>query len=207
MRMNFRSEDRMNQDEWEYDTVFFVGQIRRSGGSLVITIPTELKNRFLISEGQKVRIIGLVRKKPYAEGGLLVYLGRFIVDEETKGLVVSFELPEDINKDEVLNKIYVFFSSKYQATNILVKSDEEDNKVMMKIWFGSITDKGVIVREENFLEKVTNDFKEICSEYNIKIEKTEKIVDKIVWDSVDPSVLKRYLFSIPENIKYEWKIL
>ncbi len=207
MRMNFRSEDRMNQDEWEYDTVFFVGQIRRSGGSLVITIPTELKNRFLISEGQKVRIIGLVRKKPYAEGGLLVYLGRFIVDEETKGLVVSFELPEDINKDEVLNKIYVFFSSKYQATNILVKSDEKDNKVMMKIWFGSITDKGVIVREENFLEKVTNDFKEICSEYNIKIEKTEKIVDKIVWDSVDPSVLKRYLFSIPENIKYEWKIL
>jgi len=55
---------------WIEDSVVFRGAIRRSGNSLVITIPSELSQRLLLREGQEFIIYGIGRKRPEFEGGL-----------------------------------------------------------------------------------------------------------------------------------------
>ncbi len=194
----------MRPEEWEYDTVFFEGHIRRSGGSLVITVPTELKNRFLIKEGQKVKIIGLIKKEPYAEGGFLVYFGRFKIYEDIRGIKAKIKLPPE-GEAELIDEIHDFFSIKYQATNILIENIE-DNEYLIETYFGSITDSGVIIREEDLIEKVLDDFNKFAKKKGFEIIDINEVEDKVVWRSIDPSVIKRYVFSIPENIKFEWEI-
>jgi hypothetical protein len=62
---------------WNEDTVSFKGVIRRSGNSLIATIPPELSQRFLIKEGQEY-----TRMRPDFEGALQIYLGFFTVYEK-----------------------------------------------------------------------------------------------------------------------------
>jgi hypothetical protein len=67
---------------WNEDTVSFKGVIRRSGNSLIATIPPELSQRFLIKEGQEYTILGMTRMRPDFEGALQIYLGFFTVYEK-----------------------------------------------------------------------------------------------------------------------------
>jgi len=194
----------MKSEEWEYDTVFFEGQIRKSGGSLVLTIPTELKDRFLLREGQKVRIIGLTKKKPYTEGGMLIYLGRFKITEKVKVLKLSLKSKEIIS-DEVIDVIYNFFMDRYCATSVMIEK-KSDYMMDIEVVIGSITDKGVVVREKDIINKIIQEFKSFIKSYNIEVVDYKDFEDEITWNTIDPSVIKRYGFSIPENIKIEWII-
>jgi hypothetical protein len=195
----------MNQEEWEYDNVYFIGQIRRSGGSLVITIPTELKDRFLIREGQKVKIIGVTRKKPYLEGGFLIYLGRFIINEEVLGSKITIEIKEG-DVESVLEELREILERDFQATDIFIERVDE-NRVLIEAYFGIITEKGVLLREEDVSKRFKKEFTRVAKELGCKVVAMEFFKDVIKWDSLDPSILKRYLVTIPENISYEWKMV
>jgi hypothetical protein len=70
------------QEAWVYDPIYFDATVRRSGNSLVITIPPELARRMLISEDQPVRVVGAVRSGIMLEGALLVHLGFFSCTEK-----------------------------------------------------------------------------------------------------------------------------
>lgn len=194
----------MKSEDWEYDAVFFEGQIRRSGGSLVLTIPTELKDRFLLREGQKVRIIGLTKKKPYTEGGMLIYLGRFKITEKVKVLKLLLESKEFIS-EEVIDDIYNFFIDKYYATSVMVEK-KSDYSIEIEAIIGNITNRGIVIREEDMINKLIRDFKNFIKSYDLEITDYKEFEDEIVWNTLDPSIIKRYGFSIPENIKIEWII-
>jgi len=194
----------MTDTEWEYDTVSFIGQIRKSGGSLVITIPTELKNRFLISEGQRVRIIGLTRRRPYIEGGLLIYLGRFQVTEEVYGVSIIVDTSKLKNLDMFKEDIYRYLSEEVRATDIVI--DEEEGKMVIEAYFGQIAEREIISREKDFLKEVIRRIKEIVKENNGEVIEVKTFKESRRWSSIDPSVIKRYTFSIPETINYRWLI-
>ncbi|MEM1525251.1 MAG: hypothetical protein QW372_02375 [Nitrososphaerales archaeon] len=106
------------RDKWVFDTVFFEASIRKSGNSLVITIPPELVRRFLLFEGQKVRLIGGMKKGAQAEGAISINLGRFLVKEMIQGIEFKLIGTQPIDKipdfvEEIANK--------YPATRVTIK--------------------------------------------------------------------------------------
>ena len=193
----------MRGNDWEYDTVYFKGQIRKSGGSLVITIPNELRNRFLLEEGQKVRIIGVTRKRPQVEGGLLIFLGRFQVIEEVKGYTLRLGIPQHMNIDEANEDLYTYFTDELNATNLYIEESEGELKV--DVYFGQILDNEIIPREEDIAE-IGNKIKRYITQKGYKIREMKMIKDIQKWNTIDPSIIMRYSTTIPKSITFEWKM-
>jgi len=59
------------------NTVSFRGVVRRRGGSLIATIPTELSQRFLKREEREFTIVCMSKFSPGFEGALQIYVGFF----------------------------------------------------------------------------------------------------------------------------------
>ncbi len=193
----------MRGDGWEYDTVYFSGQIRRSGGSLVITIPNELRNRFLLNEGQKVRIIGVTRKRPQVEGGLLIFLGRFSVIEEVEGYTLKVRIPANINLEEAREEIYSYLTEQLNATNIYIEEDKREFKI--DVYFGQIVNNEIIPREED-IEEIGDKIKRFLKRMGYKLVDMKKMKEIQRWNTIDPSIIMRYSTTIPRSITFEWKI-
>ena len=193
----------MSGNTWEYDTVYFIGQIRRSGGSLVITIPNELRNRFLITEGQKVRIIGVTRRRPHVEGGLLIFLGRFSVIEEVEGYTIKVRIPENTTIENAKEELYTYFTEKLNATNLYI--EEREGEIKVEAFFGQITENEIIPREDD-IESIGNEIKRFLERNGYKLVELKKTKEIQRWNTIDPSIIKRYTTSIPESISFEWRI-
>jgi len=193
----------MKGNNWEYDTVYFVGQIRRSGGSLVITIPNELRNRFLINEGQKVRIIGVTRRRPQVEGGLLIFLGRFSVIEEVEGFTIKVKLPSDEDVDKIEEDIYTYLTEELNATHLYI--ERENDNLAIEVRFGQILGDEIIPREDE-IGTIENRIKEYLHKNGFKVLNMKRIKEMRRWTTVDPSIIKRYSTTIPKAITFEWRL-
>lgn len=193
----------MRSNAWKYDNVYFIGQIRRSGGSLVITIPNELRNRFLITEGQKVRIIGVTRKRAQVEGGLLIFLGRFSVIEEIEGYTIRIGVPQDLSLEGAREEIYSFLAKKLKATYIDIK--DEGAELHIEAHFGYIIENDIIPREED-IDTIGGKITNFLKKKGYKIITMKKIKRIQRWNEIDPSIIKRYSTTIPNSITFEWRI-
>ena len=192
----------MVDNNWDYDTVYFIGQIRRSGGSLVITIPNELRNRFLIEERQIVRIIGVTRRRPHIEGGLLIFLGKFSVIEEVEVLnivVGAVKEKEETFKEKILD----FLINELNATEVNINRKNNDYEITVE--FGQIIENEIIPRDEdiaNLENKIINYLEDMG--YQLKKITHSKSIKR--WNNVDPSIIKRYSMNPPKSITFEWKL-
>ncbi|MEM1776006.1 MAG: hypothetical protein QW079_03655, partial [Nitrososphaerota archaeon] len=124
--------------EWVEDSVVFRGAIRRSGNSLVITIPSELSQRFLLREGQEFVIYGIGRKKPYFEGGLQIYLGYFVVNEKIQTLKFRIQSPRE--SSEKLVTIMKEVGENYLASDVKYRQIDS-SEVEVELHFGVLAEK------------------------------------------------------------------
>lgn len=182
---------------WEYDEVAFDSVVRRSGGSLVITIPPELKRRFMISEGQKVRLIGVVRRGLHVEGGILIYLGRFEISESAPKLTYTLRREVAVSDRDI--KALTSVLDKYGLTNYYVKS-VDDHTVRVEVVVSSISEDGIISLTKDDVKRVFNEI----ARMGWSVESVEESVEEVTWHGIDPSAVTRYVTEIPENIKTRW---
>ncbi len=184
---------------WKYDDIIFDSVVRRSGGSLVITIPPELKRRFLLNEGQPVRLIGVVRKGLYVEGGILIYFGRFeIVEKATKVIMtIKKSTSAQISEDDIKNLTKLF--DKYNLSNYSI-SRIDKSTLKIELIISSISEEGIVYITREDIEKIFYEIRK--SGYTIEEIKEES--EELTWHGIDPSILVRYTSELPENIKTKW---
>ncbi|MCX8191203.1 MAG: hypothetical protein N3F06_00155, partial [Nitrososphaerales archaeon] len=172
--------ERKGKEKWIFDTVFFEASIRKSGNSLVITIPPELARRFLLSEGQKVRLIGAVKRGTQAEGAISINLGRFLVRETVQGIEFKLTGNQPIDKlpdfvEEVTNK--------YSATRVTIKPTKPP---VCRIAFGSITSDGVIARTGREIREA---MEELAEKVESSISDLKIYDEEIIWQDLDPAII------------------
>jgi len=189
---------------WVEDTVTLRGAIRRSGNSLVITIPAELGQRFLLREGQELVIYGLSRRGPEFEGALQVYLGYFVVHEKAPAVIFKIKAPGD--KLEQLQKVVNELEGKYLPSAVNVRKLEGD-LIEVELLFGAITPNAIRrVRSEEEVSAAAAEieFKLVSSGFEV-VEKriTEKIVE---WRNVDPARLSKASYKVSEVVRWRWEI-
>jgi len=189
---------------WVEDTVTFRGAIRRSGNSLVITIPAELGQRFLLREGQELVIYGLSRRGPEFEGALQVYLGYFVVHEKAPAVIFKIKAPGD--KLEQLQKVVNELEEKYLPSAVNVRKLEGD-LIEVELLFGAITPNAIRrVRSEEEVSAAAAEieFKLVSSGFEV-VEKriTEKIVE---WRNIDPARLSKASYKVSEVVRWRWEI-
>lgn len=198
---------------WEEEAVSFTANIRRSGSSYVITIPSELFHRFLLKEGQTVRVYGMTRKTPELQGMVGVFLGTFQVVEKYYGIRIvarNVEIGKGIKSSEeeptkgILQKVEEI-AEKYSATGMFV--DVEDEKVEIRILFGFITQNSILK------PKTKNDVKKIMDEITAEIKSGGGIIseakifeEKTEWHVVDPSLIAKSPYKDAEFLEWKWKI-
>jgi len=183
---------------WEYDDIIFDSVVRRSGGSLVITIPPELKKRFLLSEGQHVKLIGVVKKGLHIEGGILIYFGRFeIMEEALKITAIISKDGESLSNEDIRELTGIF--DKYNLSNYLVNRVDEST-IKIELIVSNISEEGIL-----YITK--DDIKRILKEIEKKgfiVKEIKEGVEEMVWHCIDPSILVRYSSELPKNIKVKW---
>ncbi len=189
---------------WIEDSVVFRGAIRRSGNSLVITIPSELSQRLLLREGQEFIIYGIGRKRPEFEGGLQVYLGYFIIHE--KVLVSRFKIELSSGSFEKFSTNIKEFQETYSITDIRYKQSDS-SIVETELYFGALTDRGVT------RPKTREEIEEIVSsiEFKLRLEGfkilEKEILEKIVERrNIDPASISKAPYKISENVRWRWEI-
>ncbi len=181
---------------WIEDTVSFRGYVRRSGNSLVVTIPSELSQRFLIKEGQEFIILGMGRKNPDFEGALQIYLGYFVVYE--KAPTVFLKIP---NVREGQLEVVKQAAKKLGATYV---TNFEDG---VKVTFGSIED-GIIKRAKSVEEakQVASSLITELKSLGVEVEEysvSEEIIER---RDLDPSIVSKAPSKAGENIRYKWEL-
>ncbi|MEM0079485.1 MAG: hypothetical protein QXL40_03875 [Nitrososphaerota archaeon] len=190
--------------EWVEDSVVFRGAIRRSGNSLVITIPSELSQRFLLREGQEFVIYGIGRKKPYFEGGLQIYLGYFVVNEKIQTLKFRIQSPRE--SSEKLVTIMKEVGENYLASDVKYRQIDS-SEVEVELHFGVLTEKGILrpkSREE--IEDVAASLEFRLRAEGFKILEKE-IGEKIVeWRNIDPALISKAPYKVTEYLRWRWEI-
>ena len=189
---------------WMEDTVTFRGAIRRSGNSLVITIPAELSQRFLLREGQELLIYGLSRKNPDFEGALQIYLGYFVVHEKAPALILRVEAKtEDLKK---LQEIIERLREKHLPSRIDLRKLSE-SEVEIALIFGALTSESIRrVRELKEVEDAAAELEFNLSSQGFKVLE-KKIEDKIIeWRSVDPAKLSKAPYKVSEVVRWRWEL-
>ncbi|MCS7126300.1 MAG: hypothetical protein NZ929_05245 [Aigarchaeota archaeon] len=190
--------------EWIEDSVVFRGAIRRSGNSLVITIPAELSQRLLLREGQEFIIYGIGRKRPYFEGGLQVYLGYFIVHEKVP--VVRFKIDLGAGSLERFSSLIKEVKEAYSLSD--VKYKQVDNTIVeIELYFGALNEKGITrlkTREE--VEEAASSIEFKLRMEGFKILERDLVEKIIEWKSIDPSTISRAPYKISEVVRWRWEI-
>jgi len=189
---------------WVEDTVTFRGAIRRSGNSLVITIPAELGQRFLLREGQELVIYGLSRRGPEFEGALQVYLGYFVVHEKAPALILRVEAKaEELRR---LQEIIERLKEKHLPSRVDLRKLSESEAEIALI-FGAITPESIRrVRELKEVEDAAAELEFNLSSQGFKILE-KKIEDKIIeWRNVDPAKLSKAPYKVSEVVRWRWEL-
>ena len=189
---------------WMEDTVTFRGAIRRSGNSLVITIPAELSQRFLLREGQELLIYGLSRKSPDFEGALQIYLGYFVVHEKAPALILRVEAKaEELRR---LQEIIERLREKHLPSRVDLRKLSE-SEVEIALIFGAITPESIRrVRELKEVEDAAAELEFNLSSQGFKILE-KKIEDKIIeWRNVDPAKLSKAPYKVSEVVRWRWEL-
>lgn len=189
--------------QWSYDTVVFTTSIRKSGGSLVVTIPAELARRFMITEGQKVNLVGVHRAGLQFEGGVLIYLGRFFVKEKAIG--VRVEIKGEPKALEELPELIEDLADKYSASSLIVNEKNEDT-IECEMILSGISETGVVKRSKEEAEKLLREIETEVWVRGLKVARKEIFEEEVEWSSVDPAVINRYMVKLPENVKLEWRL-
>ena len=189
---------------WSEDSVTFRGAIRRSGNSLVITIPAELSQRFLLREGQELLIYGLSKKTPEFEGALQIYLGYFIIHEKAPAAV--FKIEAENERLAELQRIVKEIEEKHLPSRVdFMKL--EGSTLEVAFIFGAVTPTAIRrVRERMEVEAAASaiEFKLTSASFKI-LEK--KIEDKIVeWRNIDPAKISKAPYKVSEVVRWRWEI-
>ena len=185
---------------WTEDSVVFRGAIRRSGDGLVITIPAELSQRFLLREGQEFVVYGVGRKQPEFEGALQVYPGYFIVHDKVP--TVRFKVKESGGRlDALLKEV----ESIYAPSRIQYKQEEDGVQILF--YFGAITEKGVKrPREKKEVEDIAASIEFKFRSQGIEVLERE-VIEKIVeWRTVDPASISKAPYRLTEVVRWSWEI-
>lgn len=189
---------------WMEDAVTFRGAIRRSGNSLVITIPAELSQRFLLREGQELLIYGLSRKNPDFEGALQIYLGYFIVHEKAPALILRVEAKaEELRR---LQEIIERLREKHLPSRVDLRKLSE-SEVEIELIFGALTPESIRrVRELKEVEEAAAELEFNLSSQGFKVLE-KKIEDKIIeWRNVDPAKLSKAPYKVSEVVRWRWEL-
>lgn len=190
--------------EWVEDSVVFRGAIRRSGNSLVITIPSELSQRFLLREGQEFVVYGIGRRRPYFEGGLQIYLGYFVVNEKIQTL--KFKVQSSRESSEKLIMIIREVGENYLASDVKYRQIDSST-IEVELHFGVLAEKGVLrpkSREE--IEDIAGSLEFRLRAEGFKIlekEVGEKIVE---WRNIDPAMISKAPYKVTEYLRWRWEI-
>lgn len=190
--------------DWVEDSVVFRGAIRRSGNSLVITIPAELSQRLLLREGQEFIIYGIGRKRPYFEGGLQVYLGYFVVHEKVP--VARFRVDVGSASLERLSAVIKEVKEHHSATD--VKYRQVDGEIVeLEIYFGALSERGFTrFRSREEVEEAASSIELRLRMEGFSIVEKE-IGEKIIeWKTIDPSTISRALYRASEAVRWRWEI-
>jgi len=186
---------------WVSDPIYFDATVRRSGNSLVITVPPELARRFLIGEGQAVRLVGSVRRDIQTEGSISVYLGRFICREKVSGLKFTLTNPEI--DEELVPNLVSEVARKFSSSEVEVKMRRK-GVLECKIYLGSISKDGFTFRSGRELRMMMTELKSSAEAHNFRVEDMEIFEETVTLEGVDPSVINQALRNSPERVKYEW---
>ena len=189
---------------WTEDAVSFRAAIRRSGNSLVITIPVELSQRFLFKEGQELLIYGLSRSGPDFEGALQVYLGYFIVHEKAPTLIMRIDVGDKSLRrlQEVVDEVCRKHFPSRTGLRMLSKSQAE-----IELVFGAITPTAIRrLREMSEVEAAASELELTLSSAGFKVLE-KRIEEKIVeWRGIDPAKLSKAPYKVLEAIRWRWEL-
>ncbi len=185
---------------WVEDTVSFRGVVRRSGNSLIATIPLELSQRFLIREGQEFTIVGMSRYSPDFEGALQIYLGFFKVLEKAVTLSVkvdggydAFEKVEDVGK-------------KYGATRV-VKSFMDDGMAEIKIIFGAVEkSKTRMPRKIEEIKALEPNIRHDLEAMGVRVLSSSLSEEIYELRDIDPAVISKTLSKLEGTLTWKWEI-
>lgn len=187
-----------NNLSWVEDTVSFRGVIRRSGNSLIATIPPELSQRFLIREGQEYTIVGMTRATPDFEGALQIYLGFFVVLEKAPRLDIAVE-GLDVQQIEELLK-------KHGASRIALKRTE-NNVLHCSALFSAIEKSRVK------LPKTVEQVNEVLAALKQEVEalggvvRSAEVSETVVENrQTDPAVLTKAPSKLERSVTWKWEI-
>ena len=189
---------------WIEDSVVFRGTIRKSGNSLVITIPSELSQRFLLKEGQEFVILGMGRFRPDFEGALQVYLGYFVVYEKTFGFRVVLSASGE--RLETALRVFDELAEKYRPTKHF-KRTLEDGRVEVKMFFGMMTGDGFRrLRTKEEVESILAEALNELSNTGVQAEDPQVLEEINEWRNVDPSSISKLPHKLGELVRWKWEI-
>jgi hypothetical protein len=189
------------QEAWVYDPIYFDATVRRSGNSLVITIPPELARRMLISEDQPVRVVGAVKSGVMLEGALIVHLGFFSCTEKVQ--VVKCLLTNPSSRDE-RPPFVEELAQRFSATDLEVKRNRGGWEV--KIYLGSILKCGFRPRSGRELRILMDELKRAAEAKGFAVADLEIKEETVSLEGVDPSVVAQALRHNPTKVSYKWQV-
>lgn len=189
------------QTGWVYDPIYFDATVRRSGNSLVITVPPELARRMLISEDQPVRVVGAVRSGITLEGALLIHLGFFSCTEKVP--VVRCDLTHPSSRDERLPFVEELVQ-RYSATDLAVKRVKEGWEV--KIYLGSILKSGFRPRSGREMRIIMDELKRQAEAKGFTVTSLEVIEEAVSLEGIDPSIVAQAQRHNPTKVSYKWQV-
>jgi len=189
------------QAGWVYDPIYFDATVRRSGNSLVITVPPELARRMLISEDQPVRVVGAVRSGITLEGALLIHLGFFSCTEKVQ--VVKCDLTHPSSRDERLPFVEEL-AQRYSATDLEVKRVKEGWEV--KIYLGSILRSGFRPRSGREMRIIMDELKRQAEAKGFTVTSIEVIEEAVSLEGIDPSIVAQAQRHSPTKVSYKWQV-
>ncbi|MHC1586221.1 MAG: hypothetical protein ACXQTV_01600 [Candidatus Hecatellaceae archaeon] len=200
----------MSPMSWEEEAITFTGSIRRSGSSYVVTIPVELFHRFLLREGQSLKIFGMVRKTPEFQGMIGVFLGAFRVVEKAYGLEARISgienLVEEAERNVKSMPVIEALAEKYNATGLSFTLTK-DGKALVRMVFGSITPQSIIKpKNRREIEKIKDELVLGVEEAGGRVEEVKIFEEENEWYTVDPSLIAKSPYKDSENLRWEWKI-
>jgi len=189
---------------WTEDAVSFRAVIRCSGNSLVITIPVELSQRFLLKEGQELLIYGLSRSGPDFEGSLQVYLGYFIVHEKASALIMRIDVGDKSLRrlQEIVDEVCRKHFPSRMGLRMLGKSQVE-----IELVFDAITPTAIRrLREMSEVEAAASELEFTFSSAGFKILE-KRIEEKIVeWEGYRSCEALEAPYKILEAIRWRWEL-
>ena len=198
-----KGAERLGRDyEFVEDNVVFEGAIRKSGNSLVITIPSELSKRFMLKDGQKVMIVGMTGKGSVMEGAIKVMLGAFRVEE--RAYSIKFKVSKKVDEDLLLEFVERV-GYNYGATDYRIHEGEKYFEV--ELVFGIL---GMMLRPKSFedVEAIGDKVRVEARKAGIRLRDLKVVEEVIEHTDVDPSELARFSSRLrhTDRLKWEWVV-